>query len=146
MPWSYMGEWKCSFNFLDLGTRWRWVVLWLMSSKFQSIRKWSWPPVSYCPSTCLQGLRESMKMAQVRLAGLQAETSDPKPPNTKPECIWLLRSFCVKIENKRSFTSILTLHPNGLILRLKEMIILAMQWQIFCGRIRHLSRQIEHTP
>jgi hypothetical protein len=26
MPWRHMGEWRYSSTFLDLGTRWRWVV------------------------------------------------------------------------------------------------------------------------
>jgi hypothetical protein len=26
MPWTHMGEWRYSSTFLDLGTRWRWMV------------------------------------------------------------------------------------------------------------------------
>jgi hypothetical protein len=26
MPWRCMGKWRCTLTFMDLGTRWRWVV------------------------------------------------------------------------------------------------------------------------
>jgi hypothetical protein len=80
MPWRHMREWTYSFNFLDLGTRWRWVV---------SFTPWLLNPRRKCPRYPLdRGLGWAPGSAW-RRENLHCRESNPGRPVSSSSLYWL---------------------------------------------------------